>query len=165
MFRLTSTKLRTRIPLLQQQQQQLRRNQSTSSNQQTLIEKIVQKYAYQQPANKRIRSGDFIVLKPEHVMTHDNTSPVINKFKSIGASKIDNPRQPVFTIDHDVQNKSPENLKKYSRIEAFAHLQDVDFFPPGRGIGVSLPFTSTPSSSSSSSSQLENSNLTFNFPS
>jgi homoaconitate hydratase len=96
-------------------------------------------------------------------MTHDNTSPVINKFKSIGASKIDNPRQPVFTIDHDVQNKSPENLKKYSRIEAFAHLQDVDFFPPGRGIGVSPSFTSDPSASSSP--ELENSNLTFNSPS
>ncbi|WAQ87712.1 hypothetical protein PtA15_8A618 [Puccinia triticina] len=117
-----------RLPLL-------RRNHSTTSAQQTLVEKIVQKYAYDQPATKRIRSGDFIMLKPEHVMTHDNTAPVISKFNSIGASKINNPRQPVFTIDHDVQNKSPENLKKYSKIEAFAHLQDVDFFPPGRGIG------------------------------
>ncbi|KAI7940228.1 hypothetical protein MJO28_013880 [Puccinia striiformis f. sp. tritici] len=112
-----------------------RRYSSSSSTPQTLIEKIVQKYAYQQSAEKKVRAGDFIVLKPEHVMTHDNTAPVISKFNSIGASKIRNPRQAVFTIDHDVQNKSPENLKKYSKIEAFAHLQDVDFYPPGRGIG------------------------------
>lgn len=27
------------------------------------------------------------------------------RFKTIGASKFANTRQPVFTIDHDVQNK------------------------------------------------------------
>ncbi|PLW38401.1 hypothetical protein PCANC_13645, partial [Puccinia coronata f. sp. avenae] len=102
---------------------------------QTLIEKIVEKHTYELPKHKKIRAGDFIMLRPEHVMTHDNTSPVISKFNAIGASLISNPRQPVFTIDHDVQNKSPENLKKYARIETFAHQQHVDFFPPGRGIG------------------------------
>ncbi|PLW28200.1 hypothetical protein PCANC_21433 [Puccinia coronata f. sp. avenae] len=74
------------------------------------------------------------MLRPEHVMTHDNTSPVISKFNAIGTSLISNPCQPVFTIDHDVQNNSPKNLKKYARIETFAHQQHVDFFPPGRGI-------------------------------
>lgn len=73
----------------------------------------------------------------EICLQHDNTAPVISKFKSIGASKPSNPRQLVFTIDHDVQNKSPTNLKKYANIEQFAHLHDVDFYPPGRGIGVS----------------------------
>lgn len=68
---------------------------------------------------------------------HDNTAPVISKFRSIGASKLANPRQAVFTVDHDVQNKSPANLRKYANIEKFAHEQGVDFYPPGRGIGVS----------------------------
>ncbi|MBW0474705.1 hypothetical protein O181_014420 [Austropuccinia psidii MF-1] len=102
---------------------------------QNLIEKIVQKYAVDLKSDKFIKSGDFVMLKPEHVMTHDNTAPVISKFNSIGASKISNPSQPVFTIDHDVQNKSESNLKKYSKIENFAHQQGIDFYPPGRGIG------------------------------
>lgn len=67
---------------------------------------------------------------------HDNTAPVISKFRSIGASRIANPGQAVFCIDHDVQNKSPANLRKYANIETFAHEQGVDFYPPGRGIGV-----------------------------
>jgi homoaconitate hydratase len=41
----------------------------------------------------------------------------------------------VFTLDHDVQNKSNKNLAKYATIEAFARKHDVDFYPAGRGIG------------------------------
>jgi homoaconitate hydratase len=119
---------------------------------QTVIEKVVQKYAVGLPAGKVVQAGDYVMIRPEHVMTHDNTGPVISKcvtlhgrvrgwmltqcrFKSIGATKIHNPRQPVFTLDHDVQNKSSKNLAKYATIEAFARERGVDFFPSGRGIG------------------------------
>lgn len=40
-----------------------------------------------------------------------------------------------MTLDHDVQNKTEKNLKKYSQIEEFAKTQGVDFYPAGRGIG------------------------------
>jgi homoaconitate hydratase len=68
-------------------------------------------------------------------MTHDNSWPVALKFMSIGASKIHDPKQVVMTLDHDVQNKSESNLKKYRQIEEFAKNQAVDFYPAGRGIG------------------------------
>ena len=68
-------------------------------------------------------------------MTHDNSWPVALKFMSIGASKIHNPEQIVMTLDHDVQNKSDSNLKKYRQIQEFAKKQGVDFYPAGRGIG------------------------------
>jgi homoaconitate hydratase len=57
------------------------------------------------------------------------------RFKQIGASKIHNPRQLVFTLDHDVQNKSSKNLEKYAKIEAFGNQHGIDFYPAGRGIG------------------------------
>lgn len=60
---------------------------------------------------------------------------ILCRFKSIGASKIHNPRQLVFTLDHDVQNKSDKNLQKYANIEAFARSHNIDFYPAGRGIG------------------------------
>ena len=66
-------------------------------------------------------------------MTHDNSSPVIKKFMSIGASEIHDKKQVVMTLDHDVQNKSESNLKKYQQIEEFAKKQGVDFYPAGRG--------------------------------
>lgn len=91
-------------------------------------------------------------------MTHDNTGPVISKFKSVGATKIANPRQLVFTLDHDVQNKSEKNLAKYLKIEQFAREHDVDFYPAGRGIGhqvlieegYAFPYTLTVASDSHS---------------
>jgi homoaconitate hydratase len=47
---------------------------------QTIIEKIVQKYSVGLPEGKAVRTGDYVMIRPEHVMTHDNTGPVISKF-------------------------------------------------------------------------------------
>jgi homoaconitate hydratase len=68
-------------------------------------------------------------------MTHDNTGAVIPKFRSIGATKVANPRQPVFALDHDIQDTGEKNLEKYRKIENFAKEQGIDFYPAGRGIG------------------------------
>lgn len=106
-----------------------------TSTPQTLTEKIVQRYSLGLAPGKKLKAGDYVTLSPHHCMTHDNSWPVALKFMSIGASKIHNNRQVVMTLDHDVQNKSEANLKKYRQIEAFAQQHGVDFYPAGRGIG------------------------------
>ncbi|KAK9315335.1 hypothetical protein V1524DRAFT_85238 [Lipomyces starkeyi] len=102
---------------------------------QNLTEKIVQKYSVGLPHGKYVRAGDFVTIKPQHCMTHDNSWPVAMKFHSLGATKVYDDRQVVLTLDHDVQNKSPKNLEKYANIENFAHKHGIDFYPAGRGIG------------------------------
>jgi len=102
---------------------------------QNLIEKITQKNCLDLTENQKVRSGEFVTIQPSYVMTHDNTSAVIPKFRNIGAKKIANPRQVVFTLDHNVQDKSEKNLNKYKNIENFAGEMGVDFYPAGRGIG------------------------------
>jgi homoaconitate hydratase len=102
---------------------------------QTLTEKIVQRHAVGVAQGKVLRSGDYVTLQPHKCMTHDNSWPVALKFMGIGATKISDPSQIVMTLDHDVQNKTEKNLKKYSQIEEFAKKQDVVFYPAGRGIG------------------------------
>lgn len=136
-------------------------------NAQTLVEKIATRHA----APGRLKpgqsafAGDFINIRPKHIMTHDNTSAVMKKFHSIfeqvgGANehsgspgagggggtavaaptptatqpRVFNPRQPVFAIDHDIQNTTPENLGKYAKIEQFADAHGIDFYPAGTGI-------------------------------
>ena len=84
---------------------------------QNLIEKIAQKYAVGLSSNHEVHSGDYIMIQPAYVMTHDNTGAVIPKFKSIGATKLAFPRQVVHTLDHNVQDKNKKNLKKYKKIE------------------------------------------------
>jgi homoaconitate hydratase len=101
---------------------------------QTLVEKIATRYAVGLAPQQLVRAGDFITIRPKHVMTHDNTGAVIPKFKQIGATRIADPKQPVFAIDHDIQNLTPENLGKYVKIDAFAREQGVDFYPAGTGI-------------------------------
>jgi len=102
---------------------------------QTLIEKIVQKYAVGLDASQEVHAGDYLSIRPAYVMTHDNTGAVISKFKSIGAAKLANPRQVVHTLDHNVQDKSEKNIEKYQKIEAFSKSMGADFYPAGRGIG------------------------------
>ncbi|HXY08204.1 MAG TPA: homoaconitase [Terriglobales bacterium] len=101
---------------------------------QTIVEKIAQTHLAEGP-RRPLRAGDFVSIRPHRVMTHDNTSAVMSKFKGIGAKKIHNPAQLVFALDHDIQNQDEANLKKYRSIEAFAKDQGVDFYPAGSGIG------------------------------
>src|SRR5436189_1623541 len=100
----------------------------------TLVEKIAARHADGLPNGSVVRAGDFVSIRPRHGMTHDNTGAVIPKFKQIGATTIADPAQPVFAIDHDIQNVTAKNLEKYAKIEAFAHEHDIDFYPAGTGI-------------------------------
>lgn len=101
---------------------------------QTIVEKIAQAHLAEGP-QRPLRTGDFVSIRPSRVMTHDNTSAVMSKFKSIGAMKIDDPKQLVFALDHDIQNHEEANLKKYRSIESFAAEHGVDFYSAGSGIG------------------------------
>jgi homoaconitate hydratase len=101
---------------------------------QTIVENIAQAHLAEGP-NRPLRAGDFVSIRPDHVMTHDNTSAVMSKFKAIGAKKIYAPAQLVFALDHDIQNHEEANLKKYRAIEAFAEEHIIDFYAAGTGIG------------------------------
>jgi homoaconitate hydratase len=104
---------------------------------QTLVEKVAQRHAAGGAAagERTLRAGDFVSLRPHRVLTHDNTAPVMKKFLAIGAARVHDPSQPVFVLDHDIQNRSAENLAKYASIERFAREQGIDFHPAGTGIG------------------------------
>jgi homoaconitate hydratase len=101
---------------------------------QTVVEKIAQSHLAEGPS-RPLRTGDFLSIRPDRVMTHDNTSAVMSKFKGIGAKKIHDPKQLVFALDHDIQNRDEANQKKYRAIEAFAKEHGIDFYPAGSGIG------------------------------
>ena len=101
---------------------------------QTVVEKIAQAHMTQGPS-RPLRTGDVVSLRPRHILTHDNTAAVMSKFKTLGASAVLDPKQPVFVLDHDIQNRSEENLAKYEKIQQFAREQGVDFYPAGTGIG------------------------------
>ena len=104
---------------------------------QTIVEKIAQAHLVAGPA-RPLRAGDMVSLRPAHILTHDNTSAVLKKFRALGGERVYDARQPVFALDHEIQNTSPENLAKYTEIEAFARAQGIAFHPAGEGIGHQL---------------------------
>ena len=101
---------------------------------QTVVEKIAQLHL-DETSDRPLRQDDFVSIRPRHVMTHDNTSAVMKKWKQLGVARVHAPAQPVFCLDHDIQNETEENLAKYRSIEAFAREHAIDFYPAGRGIG------------------------------
>ncbi len=101
---------------------------------QTIVERIAQTHLMEGPA-RPLRAGDVVSLRPRHVLTHDNTAAVMKKFSSIGATAVADSDQPVFVLDHDIQNRSEANLDKYRRIADFAEEQGIRFYPAGTGIG------------------------------
>jgi len=105
--------------------------------QQNLIEKIAQKHAVNLAAGTVLRSGDYATIQPAHVLTHDNTSAVIPKFLALGEGleRVAFPRQIVFALDHNIQDRSEKTLKKYEMIREFAAARGIAFYPAGRGIG------------------------------
>lgn len=65
-------------------------NLPKSDTPQTFVEKIVQKYAVDLNPGQRVQAGDYLSVKPQTVMTHDNTGPCITKVRRlewIGTSK------------------------------------------------------------------------------
>jgi len=102
---------------------------------QTVIEKIVQSHAVGLDSGQEVHAGDYVTLVPDHVMTHDNTSAVMGKFKGLGVPKVKNPWQPVFTLDHNIQDLGEDNQAKYRAIAEFAAANGVTAYPAGRGIG------------------------------
>ncbi len=59
----------------------------------------------------------------------------MSKFVQVGATTVHSPSQLVFTLDHDIQNTSASNLRKYAEIASFAAEHGVTAYPKGRGIG------------------------------
>ena len=104
---------------------------------QTMVEKIAQRHMTQGP-ERPLRAGDMVSLRPIRILTHDNTAAVLGKFRALGGTDVCDAAQPVFALDHEIQNPSPENARKHALIEAFALEQGIAFHGAGEGIGHQL---------------------------
>ena len=55
--------------------------------------------------------------------------------RQLGVPPLHDAAQPIFALDHNVQDESAANLAKYARIEQFAREHNIRFYAAGRGIG------------------------------
>ena len=96
----------------------------------TLSEKILS----QKAGNKRIKPGDFLLLKVDVALANDITAPLaIEEFQKYGGEKVYDPEQIVMIPDHFAPNKDIESaeqvriLRKFSKKHGIRH-----FYEQGR---------------------------------
>lgn len=84
---------------------------ATAFQPQNMIEKIAQRYAVDLAPNQTILSGDFVAIRPEHVLTHDNTGAVISKYVLGTCIR----SGPLFLVEDDLifSYGAKENLQCY----------------------------------------------------
>ncbi len=98
---------------------------------QTISEKILSR-----SANQPVHAGDLVVVAPDVVMSHDSLTPSIIKIMQdeLGISKVHDPSQLVFVLDHVAPASTVGTANFHNEIRRFAKEQGVRLFDVGRGI-------------------------------
>jgi len=111
----------------------------------TFIEKIL---AVKSGKNS-LEKGKIVTVKPDHLLTHDNTSAIISKIEpELKKYGVVDPEFPVVVLDHVIPAASEKNASGHKKIRRFVKEHNLkNFFDIGEGIchqvvyekGLALP--------------------------
>lgn len=97
---------------------------------QTFAEKIFSKMA-----GRAVVPGTILTIKPDHVLTHDNSSAIFSTFKKMGGKKVADPDQILIILDHIVPASDEKAAANHQTVRKFVKDQGVkNFYDGGRGI-------------------------------
>lgn len=98
----------------------------------TFAEKILMKRANL----KQISIGQIVVVKPDHLLTHDNTSAIVSKVKGdLAKYGIISRSLPIIAIDHTVPAVDEKTALGHKEIRDFVKEYSIEnFFDVGEGI-------------------------------
>jgi len=97
---------------------------------QTFAEKIFSKMA-----GRPVVPGTILTIKPDHVLTHDNSSAIFSTFKKMGGKKVADPDQIIIILDHIVPASDEKAATNHQTVRKFVKDQGVkNFYDGGRGI-------------------------------
>lgn len=86
-------------------------------------------------AGRPVSAGTILTIKPDYVLTHDNSAAIYSTFKKMGGKKVYNPDQLLIILDHIVPAASEKAATNHQTIRKFALEQGVkNFYDCGRGI-------------------------------
>ncbi len=111
----------------------------------TFAEKVLARAA----RRTQVSPGEIVVVRPLHLLTHDNTAAIIGKIKpELDAYGIVSPAFPVIVLDHVVPASDEKTAAQHKQIRDFVKRFKIDhFFESGAGIshqimvekGLALP--------------------------
>jgi homoaconitate hydratase family protein len=111
----------------------------------TFAEKILSKYS----GVKNVEPNQIVNVKPDHLLTHDNTAAIINKIsKELDVYGVNSNEMPIIVIDHVVPAANEKTAINHKIIRDFVKKFNIkNFFDVGYGIchqivvekGLALP--------------------------
>ncbi|MFA8299500.1 MAG: aconitase/3-isopropylmalate dehydratase large subunit family protein [Hyphomicrobiales bacterium] len=80
-------------------------------------------------------AGSIVFYQPNIVLTHDNTSSIINTFKKMNGEKVKTPDQLMIVLDHNAPPTNAKLANDYQKIRDFVKAQGItNFHDAGKGI-------------------------------
>jgi len=84
---------------------------------------------------KDVVPGEIVIVKPDRLMSHDNSAAISKKFRSIGVDKVAYPDRIVIILDHCVPAASEKYATNHKIIREFVKEQGIkNFFDIHNGI-------------------------------
>ncbi|HEC35249.1 MAG TPA: 3-isopropylmalate dehydratase large subunit [Anaerolineae bacterium] len=98
---------------------------------QTFAEKVLARKA----GLESVMPGQIVVLRPDKLLTHDNTAAISKKFRQIGVARMADSSISVIVLDHVVPPANETYATNHQIIRAFVAEQGIEaFYDIGEGI-------------------------------
>jgi 3-isopropylmalate/(R)-2-methylmalate dehydratase large subunit len=82
-----------------------------------------------------VTAGEVVDVRPDVVLSHDNTAAIAQVFASLGIRRVWDPDRIVIVLDHAVPPPTPQHAQNHAEIRRFVREQGIrHFYEVGRGI-------------------------------
>ncbi|MFB0546298.1 MAG: 3-isopropylmalate dehydratase large subunit, partial [Anaerolineae bacterium] len=83
----------------------------------------------------KVVPGQILTVRPDVLLTHDNTAAIASQFRKIGVEKMVDPRMSVIVLDHVVPAASEAHANNHKLTREFVREQGIaHFYDVGEGI-------------------------------
>ncbi len=104
---------------------------SSDGGGQTFAQKALARAA----GREHVAVGEVVDVRPDRVLSHDNTAAIARLFRSLGVEHVWDPERLAITLDHAAPPPTVRHAQNHAEIRAFVAEQGVrHFFEVGRGI-------------------------------
>jgi len=96
----------------------------------TFVEKILGARA-----GRDVSAGDIVTVRPDRVLSHDNSAAISGHFKKLGVDKVHDPERIVIVLDHCVPAADEKHAGNHKKIREFITEQQIpNFFDVDHGV-------------------------------
>ncbi len=96
----------------------------------TLTEKILGR-----KAGKDVQAGEVVTVSPDYILSHDNSSAIIQEFRKLGVARVRAPEKIIIVLDHIVPAADEKYAQNHKTVREFVDEQGIpNFFDINSGI-------------------------------